>query len=283
MWYRRLEMDTLALTPIGYVRSNSRLKFWARHQPDEKADEQNQVELLGGQNFEAALKDLEGFSRIWLVSWFHKSNGIWRRTVLPPRGPAQRRGVFATRSPHRPNALALTTVQLLSVKGRTLNIGPCDLIDGTPVFDIKPYIPEYDSFPHERAGWTEAVAESMRQPPAYSARFSALASQQAQWLSTKWEIDFRERLVEMLERDPTPHRTRRIRLIEGNRFSIACGAWFAVFSVTEKAVDIEALEAGYPVRFLIHSTAPDREAQLAFLQQWPSTRSHGERELELEP
>jgi tRNA-Thr(GGU) m(6)t(6)A37 methyltransferase TsaA len=263
-------MSTYALSPIGFVRSANRSKFSTRHQPDEQADEQNRVELEAGQNFEAALKDLAGFTRIWLISWFHKSNGAWRTTVLPPRGLAQRRGVFATRSPHRPNALALTTVQLRSVSGRTLTIGPCDLVDGTPVFDIKPYIPEYDSFPHERAGWTEAVSESMRQPAAYAAHFSRLATEQANWLAAEWKIDFRARLVQLLERDPSPHRTRRIRLIEGNRRSIACGAWLAVFTVTDKVVEIEALGAGYPERFLTHDDAPDREAQLKFLQQWPS-------------
>ncbi len=273
-------MNTVALTPIGFVKSSSRSKFWARHQPDERADDRNLVELIGGQNFEAALQDLEGFSRIWLVSWFHKSNGIWRRTVLPPRGPAQRRGVFATRSPHRPNALALTTVQLHSVKGRTLNIGPCDLVDGTPVLDIKPYIPEYDAFPNERAGWAGAVSESMRQPPPYEARFSRLAAEQADWLADKWQVDFRARLVEMLERDPLPHRTRRIRLTAGNRFSIACGAWFALFTVSDKVVEIEALEAGYPQRFLSHTDAPDREAQLDFLRQWPATMTRSQNQPE---
>ncbi len=268
-------MTTFELSPIGFVRSLSRSKFSARHQPDEQADEQNHVELIAGHNFEAALQDLASFSRIWLISWFHKSNGVWRPTVLPPRGPAQRRGVFATRSPHRPNAVALTSVQLQSIQGRTLTIGPCDLVDGTPVLDIKPYIPEYDAFPAERAGWTEAVSESMRQPPAYEARFSAHAREQADWLAATWQVDFRARLVQMLERDPLPHKTRRIRLLEGNRFSIACGAWLAVFTVSDKIVEIEALHAGYPERFLKHPNAPDREAQLTFKKQWPAvlTRS----------
>ena len=73
----------------------------------------------------------------------------------------------------------------------------------------------------------------------------------------------------MLERDPSPHKTRRIRAIDGNRFSIACGAWLAVFTVADKFVEIEALRAGYPERFLNHPNAPDRAAQLTFLQQWP--------------
>lgn len=262
-------MKTLTLSPIGFLKSSKRTKFSARHQPDENADERNQLELIPGQNFEVALQDLAGFSRVWLLSWFHKSNGLWRRTVLPPRGPAQRRGVFATRSPHRPNALALTAVKLLSVKGRTLTLGPCDLVDGTPVFDIKPYIPEYDSFPNESTGWIEPVNETARLPPAYEVRFSQAAAEQAAWLFSEWAIDFRPRLIEVLERDPTPHRTRRIRALGNGRGSIACGAWFAVFAVKGNHVEVEALEAGYPAEFLKWTDVPDREAQLAYLRQWP--------------
>jgi len=230
-------MKTLTLSPIGFLKSSKRTKFAAPHQPDESADERNELELLPGHDFEVAVRDLAGFSRIWLLSWFHKANGAWRRSVLPPRGPAQRRGVFATRSPHRPNALALTAVQLHSVTGRTLIVGPCDLIDGTPVFDIKPYLPEYDAFPNERAGWTEAVSDAMRQSPAYEVRFSPLASEQADWLANEWEVDFRARLVQLLERDPAPNKTRRIRAIgdnvshrrvasgEGDRLSVVGGSW----------------------------------------------------------
>src|SRR5690606_3535482 len=136
---------------------------------------------LAGCDYEQALQDLTGIDRVWLLSWFHR-NDRWRPLVLPPRGPAQRRGVFATRSPHRPNPLGLTSVAPLNVSGRRLLLGPCDLVDGTPIFDVKPYVPAYDAFPHARAGWIDAVENALREPPRFSVDFSPLATAQAQWL-----------------------------------------------------------------------------------------------------
>lgn len=267
-------LPTLALSPIGFIRAQKSVKFQALHQPAEAAPERNVLELLSGCDYETALRDLAGFSRVWLLSWFHR-NKTWRPLVLPPRGPAKRRGVFATRSPHRPNPLGLTPVQLIAVEGRTLILGACDLVDGTPIFDIKPYIPAYDAFPAALAGWTGEVAAAQETPPQFSVCLAPLAESQAEWLRANWQLDFRPRLFELLARDPSPHRTRRIRRRGETEFAIGCGAWQAVFSVTKKVVTILALETGYPPRFLNDRTLddlPDREAQLAFLERWPQAR-----------
>lgn len=103
----------------------------------------------------AALQDLEGFERLWLIYAFHRSDG-WTLRVKPPRG-GPKRGVLATRSPHRPNAIGLSAVELLAVAGRTLHLRGVDLLDGTPVLDLKPYIPYADAFPNARAGWVDAL------------------------------------------------------------------------------------------------------------------------------
>ena len=264
--------NELTLHPIGFIRTHKQVKFQARHQPAEIEAERNVLELLPGANYEQALQDLAGFSRIWLVWWFHR-NTDWRPRVMPPRGPAKRRGVFATRSPHRPNPLGLTPVQLLEIKGRKLILGPCDLVDGTPVFDIKPYIPAYDAFPGESTGWIAEVDAALAVPPKFTVAFAPLAEKQAEWLQTKWQIDFRPRLVELLARDPSPHRTRRITRRDDREFLIGCGAWRAGFTLTESAVTVEVLEPGYPQRFLNdpakRNGLPDRDAQLAFLELWP--------------
>ena len=265
-------MDTLTLEPIGFIRTDSgsggdATKFQALHQPQENdASHRSILELLPDPRYQAALRDLEGFSRIWLLWWFHK-NDTWRPTVMPPRGPQKRRGVFATRSPYRPSPLGLTPVQLLRIEGRRLHLGPCDAIDGTPVFDIRPYIPDYDSFPNERTGWIAEVNAQLALPPSFAVTFTALAEQQAEWLSAQWQIDFRPRLCELLSRDPTPHRTRRIK-----RDRIECGAWRAHFDVQDHVVTIRALAPGYPTRFLgdpDYDAIPDADAQRAFFQRWP--------------
>lgn len=264
-------MNALTLQPIGFIRTEKQVKFQARHQPEKTAAEQNVLELLPDRGYENALRDLEGFSRIWLVWWFHR-NDTWRPQVLPPRGPAQRRGLFATRSPHRPNPLGITPVPLLRIDRLRLILGPCDLVDGTPVFDIKPYVPAYDAFPDETNGWIGEVDALLAAPPAYDVVFGPHAQTQADWLAGVWQIDFRERLTALLSRDPSPHRTRRIRKRGASQFEIGCGAWRAVFSVREKTVTVDALEPGYPPRFL-HDPAragmPDQEAQLRFYDRWP--------------
>ena len=268
---------TLTLQPIGFIRTQKPMKFHALHQPSELVAEQNVLELLPDCDYEKALQDLAGFSRIWLLWWFHR-NKSWRPLVLPPRGPAKRRGLFATRSPHRPNPLGLTPVRLLGVEGRKLILGECDLVDGTPVFDIKPYIAAYDAFPDAGGGWTDEVAASLTAPPQFSISLSPLAETQAEWLRAHWQIDFCPRLFELLSRDPTPHRTRRIRRRGDTQFVIGCGAWRAVFTVTKKVVTLVTFETGYPPRFLNNrklEDIPDREAQLAFLQLWPQTNWSG--------
>ena len=263
--------SSLQLKPIGFISTQKQVKFQARHQPAEGEEESNILELLPGENFEQALQDVAGFERVWLLWWFHR-NETWRPLVLPPRGPSQRRGVFATRSPHRPNSLGMTPVKLLGIKGRTLLLGPCDLVDGTPVFDIKPYVPAYDSFPESRAGWIDEVDALVAEPARFAVKFSEHAEAQANWLRETWSVDFTSRLIELLSRDPSPHRTRRIRKRASGAFEIGCGAWRAEFLVDGETVTVTALETGYPLRFLTregYEEVPDRDAQMAFLGRWP--------------
>jgi len=263
--------STLTLQPIGFIRTGKHVKFQALHQPSEQLAERNVLELLPGHNYEQALQDLAGFSRVWLVWWFHRTT-TWRTQVHPPRGPEQARGVFATRSPHRPNPLGLTPVQLLGIEGRQLILGECDLVDGTPIFDIKPYVPAYDSFPDAHAGWIEEVDALMSQPSQFTVHLSPLATEQAGWLRSNWQIDFQPRLHELVARDPSPHRTRRIKKRSDAVSEIGCGAWRAFFTVDGFNVTVTALDAGFPTRFLTdpqREGLPDCAAQLAFLAVWP--------------
>lgn len=104
---------------------------------------------------ESVLQDLGGFDRLWLIFALHRSEG-WKSLVKPPRG-GPKRGVLATRSPHRPNAIGLSAVELVKIEGRTLHLRGVDLLDGTPVLDIKPYVPYADAFPEAKAGWIDEL------------------------------------------------------------------------------------------------------------------------------
>ena len=256
----------VSFKPIGYVRSGKRLKFDAPHQPDREADETNLVVLATGRQFDLALQDLAGFDRIWLVSWFDR-NQTWRPRALPPRGPAKRRGVFATRSPHRPNPIGLTCVRLLAIDGLTLTVGPLDLVDGTPILDIKPYILTVDSFPDSSLGWIGDVEAQISQSPRYDIELAELASRQIEWLQDQLNIDFTERAFSLLSLDPRPHRTRRILHLGDDRYRIACGPWRLFFTVHGQTVFIESVGKGYSDESLVAEgwgKIPDRDAQLAF-------------------
>lgn len=149
-----------AFSPIAHVRSPYAHRIDAPHQPTVVAGtrsgqvEAGCIEFVPGIPDEA-FGDLAGFDRIWLVFAFHRSEG-WTPRVRPPRGGG-RRGVLATRAPHRPNPIGLSCVQLDAIDGRVLHVRGLDLLDGTPVLDIKPYVPYADAFPEARAGWIDAI------------------------------------------------------------------------------------------------------------------------------
>lgn len=261
---------SLALRPIGVIRTSMRLKFDAPPQPDQSDPSRSVIELNPHLDFEQALQDLDGFERIWLVWWFHR-NDSWRPMVLPPRGEGKKRGVFATRSPHRPNPIGITSVELIAVRGRTLEVGANDLVDGTPILDIKPYLPAADAFPAARAGWVDEVEKSYEEPPRFSVTLSTLAGEQAEWLKARG-VDFLERTTELLARDPSPHRTRRIKQYDERLYQMGCGAWRSYFTLSETLVTLERFSPGYPERVLLspeYEQIPDRDLQMEFGRIWP--------------
>ena len=146
--------------PIGILRSPYLRRIDAPHQSTvvegtESGEEADATLELAEWVDELAIRDLSGFERIWLIFAFHLSQG-WTAAVKPPRGGGKR-GVLSTRSPHRPNLIGLSAVTLIGIEGRTLQLRGVDLLDGTPVLDIKPYVPYADSFPESKAGWIDEL------------------------------------------------------------------------------------------------------------------------------
>ncbi len=146
--------------PIGTINSPYARRIDAPHQSTVVEGTESGEPALATLTLEdwvdgQALKDLAGFERIWLIFSFHLSKG-WKSAVKPPRG-GPKRGVLATRAPHRPNSIGLSAVELIGIEGRSLHLRGVDLLDGTPVLDIKPYVPYADAFPDARAGWIDEL------------------------------------------------------------------------------------------------------------------------------
>jgi len=110
--------------------------------------------------FTAGLKDLDGFSHIILLYHFHRVQEV--KLVVTPFMDSQPHGVFATRAPKRPNPIGLSIVRLLGIEQNVLHIENVDVLDGTPLLDIKPYVPEFDHHPADRVGWLEQAKGQVR-------------------------------------------------------------------------------------------------------------------------
>ena len=138
-----------SFTIIGIVRSPWKTAEGMPIQPAGAKGIQGRVDIF--EEYRPGLIDLDGFSRIILIYLFHKSMGY--DLMLTPFLDTKPHGVFATRAPRRPSQVGISNVRLLSVDESGIEIADIDILDGTPVLDIKPYIPEIDSFPGEKTGW----------------------------------------------------------------------------------------------------------------------------------
>src|SRR5581483_10276498 len=193
--------------------------------------------------------------KIWLLYWFDR-NPNWKPKVLVPRGPRQKRGVFATRSPHRPNPIGLSLVDLVKVHGLTLRVRNVDLLDGTPILDIKPYLPNVEAHADAFAGWIEEAAKS----GAYTVNYSPLAKEQLAFLR-KHGVNLAERIERVLRRDPFPHPYKRIEECDG-RLVQAIRGWRIVFCVEGYMVTVEEIQSGYSKEALSDfNSVSDAEAQ----------------------
>ena len=140
----------LELEPVGIIHSPYKNAGEAPRQ-NRDSREISQIEVF--EEFAAGLQDIEGFSHIVVIYWFHESQGY--ELLVKPPGEDNLHGLFATRSPHRPCPLGLTVVALVAREKNILTVKGLDAIDGTPVLDIKPYLPGVDERPSVKVGWLE--------------------------------------------------------------------------------------------------------------------------------
>src|SRR5262245_42126121 len=230
----------LCLQPIGCMRTAGTEKVEAPRQPAAAQGNPGIIELFPGMNLEHAIEDLAGWERIWVIFWFDRNQG-WRPKVLPPRSTSGRKGVLATRSPHRPNPLGLSVLRLDRVEGLRLHVRDVDLLDGTPILDFKPYVPCSGAHPESGSGWL-----STNEPrPEHAVRFDDLAEAQLAWIAAQSGPALRERIETTLRLGPQPHPYRRIRRGKDGGMTLAVQDWRIDFRVDGGHIEVLGLRSGY--------------------------------------
>ena len=265
-----MELQPLILQPIGIIRTPFTDRVDAPRQPDHAGTgAPGKIILEPGKNFEQALDDLDGFEKIWLIYQFDR-NTNWKPKVLPPRADRTKRGVFATRSPHRPNPLGLSLVTLLDIDGRNIFVDGVDILDKTPIFDIKPYLPYAEAFPNAKAGWLDETIGVEEAKEQLLFTLSDEASEQFEWLKKNYGIDLRPVAEKILKYDPFPHPSRRIFKEKDGEYMMAIKSWRINYRIEGNAIVIVKVRSGYTTEALQSENGAihEKEAHEGFHKLW---------------
>jgi tRNA (adenine37-N6)-methyltransferase len=229
------DISSFTFKAIGVVHSPFTELYSAPRQPLLDSSEQlATIELFPHSNYEQALDDMKGIERLWILWVFHKAlrpsenPTSWKPKVNTPRD-STKRGVFATRTPHRPNPIGISVVELVSIDGRFLKIRGNDMISATPILDIKPYIPQYDSFPNSEIGWLQSI----EQRPLPTIEWTSSAYDSALSVYSTTGLHIKEIIERLLTQSNEPRSFNRVEQHNDNEFTIAVKEWRADFTRIE--------------------------------------------------
>ena len=248
--------------PIGVVRSPFVEPRQAPRQARLAEGVTATLELFEGRGYEFAVEDLTVGQHLWILFWFHRALGE-KLKVLPPRSSV-RRGVFSTRAPYRPNPIGMSVVRLVAIDGLRLELSGVDLLDGTPVLDIKPYLPYADALPDADSGWLSAPDDP---GPRYRVELSERAREQLRYLAEQWHTDLRAGIEQALVLGPQPHPYRRIKR-DGDAYRLAHKEWRVRFTVDGELVRVLSIATGYRAKELFGSTDAELEAHRQFVERY---------------
>lgn len=195
---------------VGTIRSCYQQKFAIPRQPGVVPDAPAVIELTGDAAAPEAVRELEGFSHIWVLFVFHRHvDKGWNPTVRPPRlGGNRRVGVFASRAPYRPNPIGLSVVRLHRIDydggGVRLHVRGGDFLDATPVLDVKPYVPYSDAIPDAHTGFAPGLQ------PTHEVQFTPAAETKLRTLKGDNADQIRHVIATALSYNPQPHNTQHL-------------------------------------------------------------------------
>ena len=187
--------------PIGFLQSCYPDKFGVPRQSGLVKKAYSELKIKPEFQPEFSLEGLNGFSHLWLQFVFHLNTSTrFHAKVHPPRLGGDTLGVFATRSPHRPNPIGLSLVEIVEIKKDSLILAGADLVDGTPILDIKPYLPHVESVADARGGWSQQL-----QAAEIKVEFTAATMEILQkWMLKTGRPELREVIEDVLKQDPRP-------------------------------------------------------------------------------
>lgn len=230
-------MSEHSFRSIGVARTPFVEKKDAPRQPRAARGVRGVIVLEDTAEMRDAIADLETWSHLWIVYVFDRRGEGWSPKVQPPR-ESERRGVLSTRSPHRPNPIGLSAVRLERVIGCALHVVDVDMLDGSPVLDVKPYVAYTDAIADASHGW---LAEDPR--AAWTVIFDDEAERALAWLAARG-VALEEPIAKALALGPEPHAYRRIKP-DGATSVLALKEWRARFEVRARTIRVLAIESGW--------------------------------------
>lgn len=197
------------MQPVGIVRSCFKEKFGVARQSLMVGEALGVLKLKPSQDLRLAVSGLETFSHLWVIFIFHRNlEKGWQSLISTPRTEENKFGVFASRSPHRPNPIGLSCVKIEKIDlspcdGVEIHVSGLDILDGSPILDIKPYLPYADAIPDANSGWAGAEIKK------YPVRFSTQSLEVIDKLGASRHPNLKGLLTQMLELDPRPTSQRK--------------------------------------------------------------------------
>ena len=228
--------NQIILKPIGFLQSELKQRYETPRQAVLAKESDAIINLYPKQNFNQALKNLDGFDRLWIIYQFHL-NENWKPLVTPPRHTREKVGVFATRAPYRPNPIGLSCVKLEKVEGLKIYISESDILSGSPILDIKPYLPYSDSFPGSATGWVKNDSGNI-----FEIIYDERAGKIFEKIKKEENINLLGYVRVQLEFNPTDTSRKRISKINDEEYTLAYQRFSIRYNVNEIAKKVFIME-----------------------------------------
>lgn len=253
--------NEFSFAPITFFQCNKKQNLEASSQGVLDPQSAGIIDLKKFPQHVEMLAGLEGFSHLWVIFVFHQNPGTWKTKVLPPRAD-KKVGVFASRSPYRPCPIGMSAVRIERIEGSKIYVSGHDLVDQTPILDIKPYLSYADSFPEASLGWVQQALD-------FRVILQPKAQEQIVFLKSLGVTELESTIKQQLRFHPTDKQRKRVKPNNSspNQFTFSYRTWRILFVIQENLVIVQEVISGYSSAELSSKEDPfnDKELHRQFL------------------